>query len=348
MGKTKSRRNTGRTLEKLIEIEENCDFPNSGIKPADLLISKFITSITDEKLRDKLVKERNITIPQLNEFLKQDTYDKKFGKNLIPKQTTESQMKTEPIQKVTKTETKNRKCFYCATTNWTPEHICPARKSYCNKCKKKGHFAIACKTKKITSTQLPENRKESEMKKTPIQTIHKISERTFYETKLTVDGKQINFVIDSGSPITIIPNHLKPDKPLQPVEQIYTDVNKNRVELDGKCMVSVETPTGQKQLELTISKRNDFTPLVGLNWFEELQIEVRTNNNKAQIRTVQSENVREQMHRKFKKLFEENTTIKDTKVKINLKPETKPVQQKARPIPLHLQDAVEKEIKKVN
>ena len=162
-----------------------------------------------------------------------------------------------------------------------------------------------------------------------------------------MDGRQINFVIDSGSPITIIPNHLKPDKPLQPVEQIYTDVNKNRVELDGKCMVSVETPTGQKQLELTISKRNDFTPLVGLNWFEELQIEVRTNNNKAQIRTVQSENVREQMHRKFKKLFEENTTIKDTKVKINLKPETKPVQQKARPIPLHLQDAVEKEIKKL-
>ena len=57
-----------------------------------------------------------------------------------------------------------------------------------------------------------------------------------------------------------------------------------------------------------------------INWFEELQIEIRTNNNRAQIRTVQSENVREQMHKKFKKLFEENTTIKDTKVKIQLKP----------------------------
>ena len=63
-----------------------------------------------------------------------------------------------------------------------------------------------------------------------------------------MDGRQINFVIDSGSPITIIPNHLKPDKPLRTVEQIYTDVNKNRVELDGKCMVTVETPTGPKQL----------------------------------------------------------------------------------------------------
>ena len=156
-----------------------------------------------------------------------------------------------------------------------------------------------------------------------------------------MDGKQINFVIDSGSPITIIPKHLKPDKPLQTVEQIYTDVNRNRVELDGKCSVTVETPTGPKQLELIISKRNDFTPLVGLNWFDALKIEIRTNNNKEQIKTVQPEDVRKYMHKKFKKLFEENTTIKDTKVKIQLKPDVKPVQQKARPIPLHLQDAVE-------
>ena len=51
---------------------------------------------------------------------------------------------------------------------------------------------------------------------------------------------------------------------------------------------------------------------------------------------------------KFKKLFEENTTVKDTKVKYTIKTgHAKPVQQKARPIPLHLQDAVEKEIQKL-
>ena len=33
--------------KRLIEIEENCDFPNTGIKPAHLLISKFVTSITE-------------------------------------------------------------------------------------------------------------------------------------------------------------------------------------------------------------------------------------------------------------------------------------------------------------
>ena len=52
------------------------------------------------------------------------------------------------------------------------------------------------------------------------------------------------------------------------------------------------------------------------------------------------------MHKKFRKLFEENTTIKNTKVKIQLKLDIKPVHQKAPPIKLLLQDAVEKEIQK--
>ena len=113
-------------------------------------------------------------------------------------------------------------------------------------------------------------------------------------------------------------------------------------------MVTVETPNGPKHLELIISKRNDFTPLVGLNWFEELQIEVRTNNNNAQIKTVQSENIREYTHKKFRKLLEKNTTIKDTKVKIQLRPDINPVQQNALPIPLHsTRCEVDKEIQKL-
>ena len=217
--------------KKLIEIEENCDFPSTGIKPADLLISKFNTSITDEKLQDKLVKEKNITITQLNDFLHQDTYDKRHGKNLIPKNTTETQVKTEPIQKVQQTETKKRNCFYCSAPNWSREHICPARKSTCNKCKRKGHFASACKSRiqYINRTNGEEIENETE-NYYPTQSIHKIKDNKFYEKQITVDGKHINFIIDSGSPVTIVPNHLKPDRPLQRVEEIYTDVNKNKVE----------------------------------------------------------------------------------------------------------------------
>ena len=127
--------------KNLIGIEENCDFPNTGIKPADLLISKFITSITDEKLRDKLIKEKSLTIKQLNEFLKQDSYDKIHGKNLMPKNPVE--VKSEPIQKIQRRNQKiqDRECYFCGKQNWTKEPECPGRNSNGNKCNKKGHFA---------------------------------------------------------------------------------------------------------------------------------------------------------------------------------------------------------------
>ena len=46
-------------------------------------------------------------------------------------------------------------------------------------------------------------------------------------------------------------------------------------------------------------------------------------------------------------MFENNETIKDTETKIQLKPGHHPVKQKARPVPLHLQEDVGKELEKL-
>ena len=59
--------------KKLIQIEKDCEF--NGIKPEELLISKFITSITDRKLREKLTREKKLDIKITQELIKQDTYD---------------------------------------------------------------------------------------------------------------------------------------------------------------------------------------------------------------------------------------------------------------------------------
>ena len=44
--------------KKLITLEKNCEFKD--IKQEDLLLSKFITSITDKKLREKLIREKKL------------------------------------------------------------------------------------------------------------------------------------------------------------------------------------------------------------------------------------------------------------------------------------------------
>ena len=50
------------------------------------------------------------------------------------------------------------------------------------------------------------------------------------------------------------------------------------------------------------------------------------------------------IHTKFKKLIEANHTNKNTEVKTQIKPGCYPIQQKARPIPYHLQDDVKNEL----
>ena len=56
---------------------------------------------------------------------------------------------------------------------------------------------------------------------------------------------------------------------------------------------------------------------------------------------------REKIFGKFQGLFENNETIKDTELNIQLKPGHYPIKQKARPVPLHLQEDVERELKKL-
>ena len=59
----------------------------------------------------------------------------------------------------------------------------------------------------------------------------------------------------------------------------------------------------------------------------------------------QSEN--EKVINKFPDLFENNKTIKDTEIKIQLKPGHFPVKQKARPVPLNLQEDVQRVLEKL-
>ena len=55
---------------------------------------------------------------------------------------------------------------------------------------------------------------------------------------------------------------------------------------------------------------------------------------------------REKVFKKFPDLFENKETLKDTEINIQLKPGQYPIKQKARPVPLHLQD-VGRELEKL-
>ena len=94
-----------------IEIEKECNF--NTISAEELLISKYMTAITDTKLRFKIMKEKTLEKKKVIELIKQNTYEKTNKKNTIPEaliSTKEKQIiKEEPIQRMERFGTRPKK-----------------------------------------------------------------------------------------------------------------------------------------------------------------------------------------------------------------------------------------------
>ena len=122
---------------------------------------------------------------QLNNYNRKDG-DKKPGNRRPRKDSTNSSSGDEPIGHTNQTRKRkptfnekrnfsNENCRFCGKPNWSLEHICRARRSQCNNCIKMRHFAKLCKSK----------------------TVNRICEAP-------------SFIIDTGSPVTIIPPIINP------------------------------------------------------------------------------------------------------------------------------------------
>ena len=122
----------------------------------------------------------------------------------------------------------------------------------------------------------------------------------------------------------------------------YQDVNKNEVKFRGKIPVNIEYKNNKQKMEILITERTDITPLLGMVWMKTFKLTI----GKIQL-AENSQSEKERIFGKFRDLFENNETIKDTEIKIQLKPGHHSVKQKARPVPLHLQEDVGKELEKL-
>ena len=214
-----------------------------------------------------------------------------------------------------------------------------------------GHFARVCRSKQNRNDQrrinyLEETSSEEEDSEPEeirqITQINKIlpDNNDHYGVEMIINGKKQKFIIDTGSPVIIMPYDQKKHKTkeIKPMKERYQDVNTNEIKFMGKTWVTAEYNGVSTKLPMLITKRNDITPLLGVNWLKQLPITI--NKISLNNETNQSESVYKKCH----KLFNTNHTIKNAEVKIQIKPGCYPIQQKARPIPYHLQEDVKTEL----
>ena len=127
----------------------------------------------------------------------------------------------------------------------------------------------------------------------------------------------------------------------------YKGVNDNKIEFIGQTNATVKTNTTTLQLPLLIKKAN-ITQLMGLDWIKRLKRTIKSNTEAIKIHNKRmDENDKRilKLKNEFKDLYYNNTEIKDTVVKINLKENANIIQQKGRLIPIHLQNQLAEELK---
>ena len=189
---------------------------------------------------------------------------------------------------------------------------------------------------------------ESDESKTSINRIERINRITdrnkYLTTTVKVNGIEKEFIVDTGSPISIMPadENIMKQTEIQKIKHRYQDVNKNEVKFRRKIPADVEYENNKQKMQILITERNDITPLLGMDWMKKFKLTI------SNIRTEENnQSEKKRVIEKFPDLFKNNTTIKDTEINIQLKPGHYSVKQKARPIPLHLQEDAGKELERL-
>ena len=217
-----------------------------------------------------------------------------------------------------------------------------------------GYFARVCRSKqnnnqrRINYLEDASSEEEEESEPEEIRQIPQMNKilpdnNDHYGVEMIINGEKQKFIIDTGSPVTIMPYNQKihNTKEIKPMKERYRDVNKNEIKFMGKTWVTTEYNGITTKLPMFITTRNDITPLLGVNWLKQLPITI----NKISLDS--GNNQSEKIYAKYHKLFNTNHTIKNAEVKIQIKPGCYPIQQKALSIPYHLQEDVKNELNRL-
>ena len=87
--------------------------------------------------------------------------------------------------------------------------------------------------------------------------------------------------------------------------------------------------------------------MLGLDCLDKLEIGLQGNKNTNIIRHIETDERRQKIADEYNDLFKNNHTIKDLTIDLQLKKDTKPIQHKGRPVPIHFQKTVKKGLEKL-
>ena len=166
------------------------------------------------------------------------------------------------------------------------------------------HFANVCRSKLVNRIQ--EEVTGSNTEPWPeidhIQSINGVNRVDFCKAILLVEGQPIDCIIDTGSPVTIIPPTINP-KNMKATPRCYVDVNRNPIKFKDEAMVEVKTERSRVTLPILIAEKGNTQPLLGLDWLDKFDIGSQGNRETNIIRNIEVNERGEKIFKDYENLF---------------------------------------------
>jgi len=216
----------------LQELSKQCNY---GTLRASLIRDRLVCGIRDSGARRKLLQEKNLDLARCLDILRSSEaaaahlssmqaqssaqsaavnrmqFSKK--KDVRPKTTTTTKSPASPPKaryhkkhnKQPRTGT-GKKCFFC-NHEYHDRSECPAKDATCDRCSKTGHYGVACRSSASGGRGIREVVQYSDREEQFLGSINTDSNKQHSgHTVVAVDGTDIEFRIDSGADVDVIPS----------------------------------------------------------------------------------------------------------------------------------------------
>ena len=215
------------------------------------------------------------------------------------------------------------------------------RQRRCYKCGATGHLRAACPRRRVRLVSAEEPQPDDSW------LVSSVNLSSADSSTVVVDGVPLSMIVDTGSPVSLISAETARQRRLlellEPSALRLTSFTGQVIPLRGEALVTVRAAgRPSTRLRLVVTDFGPHRALMGREWIQALDI-LPSPPSVNQLESKQARTL-EAVLDKHSAVFSEEMGHIPIKVGLPLKPDARPVYRRARPVPLALQDAVDKEL----
>ena len=362
-------------VAELRKLSEHCNF---GTTLNDMLRDRLVCGISDQRIQRRLLAEPTLTFDKALELAQAaeaaDRNARELDKGVQP----------TPVHNVANTGGRSRQrggprqgggsrtsdCYRCGGRNHKPEH-CHFKDSECHHCKKKGHLAKVCRTRRreeetrCPSTKNPQRThhvaadavgNSTDADDTPENATYDLFAVSGQATtppltvQLQVDNAPLEMEIDTGASISLISQDTytklwstqqRPE--LKPSTQKLRTYTGEQLEVQGYLTVDVTYGDQRQTLPLLVVTGSG-PSLLGRDWLQEIQLDWRAIHHVQRAPPTGLQKILDQHTDVFK---DELGCVKGVQASITIESQAQPRFCKPRRVPFALRAKVEQELSRL-